>query len=345
MFTTDDEDTRDEVADLEELDLLDDSMQEIPIFDVDGNRIPRRKATLALDNDGLAHGCGLLQDLSLVRTLFEQPARNNNGGTPEDNRVPLWYFPHFFSEKYGQWQADGVIKAMLPSVDKINQALRAHEGIGMCVEPVRSQCYNAHDTRASARLHVAQRGMLTATIGGAWEGNQKGARTAKNLFNQANWSLPHERLQAQTDKVAKTFLRLEEEFVFHVTRFADQHQTGRGFFVEAIKPIIDAGKRSEVLKDLKKTTVVFKPQVSSPPYPTTFPIDNTPSDLASHVLGHHVSGDVPHSVVMGHAPQGRSSATRFRPRSRPDRHPFNGSHAHNPDAFLLGVDRRSGALP
>ncbi len=271
MYTTPDEDTREQVLDLEELPLLDEKMQEIPIFTLEGKRIRRRIAQLLVDDSGIARPCGLLQDLSLVHTLFDRAtAPANRRGDDDyadpaaDDPVALWLYPHFFSSQYGQWQADGVMNPALPFLNTINQTLRAHEGVGMCIEPVRSQCYNtyAHETRASARLHVAQRGMLTATIGGAWEGNQKGARTAKNLFEQSDWSMPHERLEAQTDKVANTFLRLEEEFVFHITRFADEHQTGRAFFAQAIQPLVNSGKHNEVLKHLKTTMVVLKPQVS-----------------------------------------------------------------------------------
>ncbi|PIL27988.1 hypothetical protein GSI_09932 [Ganoderma sinense ZZ0214-1] len=280
MYTTDDEDTREEIEDLDELPLLDMQNQEIPIYNAEGKRIPRRRAVFTEDDAGLSLACGLLQDLSQVRQLFDTRTRQRRArsrlegepgedhgrrtGTPEvhdgdgsrsdEKGVPLWFFPHFFSSKYGQWQADGVMNAVLPTVDKINQTLRAYEGVGMCVEPVRSQCYNtyAHETRASAKLHVAQRGMLTATVGGAWEGNQKGARTAKNLFEQTDWRMPHERLEAQTDKVTKTTATPSSSKLFSSR---------------------NAGKCNDVLKRLKCTTVVFKPQIWPQLYSiTTYPV-------------------------------------------------------------------------
>ncbi|KAI1784754.1 hypothetical protein LXA43DRAFT_1167648 [Ganoderma leucocontextum] len=281
------------VHDLETLRLVDDDGEEIHIFDREGWRIPRRQPVVAVDRDGNIQECGLLQKLSKVQgrlfaedgdygswRRFVEDLEGDEGmdliqveggepvpltfaawadGRPLEDEVEPRLFPHLYTKDSGQWQADGIIKPMRRFVYQVHRALRAQAGRGLCVEPVRSQCYNtlAHHTRASSRLHVAQRGILTGTAAGAWERSAKGARTAKTLFDKTSLLMPHRRLEDLVGHAGETFLRLEEEYVFHVTRFSEETQTGAALYTDAIHPLIRAGRHPDVLDALKDTTVVL----------------------------------------------------------------------------------------
>ena len=67
IYTSSDVHTRELVRDLEALEMLDEEGAEIPIFDENGARIPRRLPHITRG----AEPCGLQQDLRVTRDMFE----------------------------------------------------------------------------------------------------------------------------------------------------------------------------------------------------------------------------------------------------------------------------------
>ncbi|KAI1783804.1 hypothetical protein LXA43DRAFT_1102094 [Ganoderma leucocontextum] len=247
------------INDLKNYKLHDDNGVEQPLFDQHGQRITR---VVAKYLDGQPRCCGILQKLNDLDGLFdndddeEESADEVNYMLDEDNgrggyindedeagiprprprpRFPaLRYdaYPHALLPNHGQWQAHGVISSFDKLLRPITHNTRRHVGGGVVVEPVSSQCYNtfAHKTRENARLHIAQRGLLTATVSGAWATTPKGNTTFQRLFMQSDTTLPHLRLESQVQGIEETYLRFENVLRIYCDRMKPESLSGSGFY-------------------------------------------------------------------------------------------------------------------
>ena len=297
LYSSPDPGDRMPIESLEELmdwEMFDANEEEIPIFNAGGKRVPRRRP-LMLGGDQWP-SCGLLQDLRLTQTLFcgrvdipvnpefdgELQEDRGFGRAREDddlgqhetddlrrlrrnNDTTYTTYPHFFSRELGQWQANGVIKPILPLLYDLNRNIRRWPGGGLCVEPISSQCYNtlAHRVRPAARLHLAQTGPMTAVGAGAWARTPKAERHANATYRWARTSLPHTRLGHKiANSGPKYFLRLENVFSVHPHRMTDEIlDAENGFHDNVIVPLLNAGEHPTVVAAIKKTTVILNPEV------------------------------------------------------------------------------------
>jgi hypothetical protein len=87
------------LVDIEELALHDDSNNEIPVFDLDGNRINRTEPDENIDDP-----CGVMMNLENIQALFSQgapPVLYDNDGSsddyatlhPEPTKVEVYPYP------------------------------------------------------------------------------------------------------------------------------------------------------------------------------------------------------------------------------------------------------------
>lgn len=282
------------VEDLEEMPMFNDKDEEVPIYDVNGVRIPRRTAHSPDDRWPCV---GVLQDLTKMQSLFADrthlPYYNEfdddldsdhgygAGVDDEDlvqdayqeaarrfrsDDVPHTGYPHCFIPNMGQWQARGFIQPLAKIVRGIERDLRDTPGAGPCIVPVSSQCYNtlAHRVRTSARAHLAQTGPMTGVVTGSWARTQKNEQYARRVLESAHQRLPHVRLSDQITSASPTFLRLENVFAFHPHRMnPDIFDDPDGFYDHVMSPLIDACAHGHVLSAIKKASICLRPRVSS----------------------------------------------------------------------------------
>ena len=283
VYTTSDVGTRERIEDFDEYNLLDADGTEIPIFNEEGRRIPRRLANFAEPYKP----CSILQDLSKVPSLFENGSSaidattfdvegSENGRVNLDEEVqvaglicpydtPTYnLYPLFYSQNVGQWQANGIIAPLTPHIDNLSRAVAAQDRDSPpAIEPIKSQCYNtlSHYTRESAREHIAQRGILTGAAGGSWADDRKGQTTASYLLGTCDLRNPHDHLAQQVSRADDTHLRLENVYMFHLQRMAPKYREGATFYEDIVFPLAQACRHPNVLAGIKATSVVFKPDV------------------------------------------------------------------------------------
>ncbi|KAI0323771.1 hypothetical protein GY45DRAFT_1376073 [Cubamyces sp. BRFM 1775] len=282
LYTTSDVATREAIESLDEYDLLDADGVEIPIFNAEGRRIPRRLAIF----DEPYTPCGILQDLSKVPSLFETGSGDIDATTFEietsesgrailaeevqvaglicPHDTPTYYlYPLFYSQNVGQWQASGIIAPLSSHVTKLNHDIAQHDHHASAVVPVKSQCYNtlSHYTRESARDHIAQRGILTGAAGGSWADDNKTTNTATYLRGTCDQRDPHEHLADQVSRADDTHLRLENVYLFHMQRMAPKYRDGAQFYESVVFPLAQACRQPNVLASIKATSIVFKPDI------------------------------------------------------------------------------------
>ncbi|KAH9845988.1 hypothetical protein C2E23DRAFT_745123 [Lenzites betulinus] len=283
IYTTPDPETREEVEDLEQYPLVDDDDREIQVFAPNGRRIPRHSVSYFEPYEP----CSVLQNLGQVSQLFAaQPSHDNRWTYNDDGAVvrdrgpanaeevevdaildgidppSVHLYPLGFT-RHGQWQANGVIDPLRRHISAISRSLKLHDGGGPAVEPIKSQCYNniAHYTRHSARHHIAQRGVLTGTTGGAWAKTTKARATASTLYAACSRSNPHSDLCGQLERAEQTFLRFENVYTVHCQRLPEDDRTGREFYLKVMMPLTGACAHPTVLDAIKNTSTVFRPGV------------------------------------------------------------------------------------
>ncbi|KAM5542550.1 hypothetical protein V8D89_004009 [Ganoderma adspersum] len=172
-------------------------------------------------------------------------------------------YPHAFLPNCGQWQAHGVISSFDKLLTPISDKTCKHGGGGNTINAVSSQIYSTftHRTRESARMHIAQRGLLTATVAGAWATTPKGSTTFRNLYTQSNFSLPHLRLESQVKNVMDTYLRFENVLRIHCDRMRPESLTGPGFYQDVIRPILSAYYNTNVVDNIRSRCLVLHPEL------------------------------------------------------------------------------------
>ncbi|KAH9845958.1 hypothetical protein C2E23DRAFT_716408, partial [Lenzites betulinus] len=283
IYTTADPETREVVEDLANYPLHDGDEREIQVFGPSGRRIPRHSVTYFDPYEP----CAVLQNLGVVSQLFaSQPTHNNIWTYDEDGAIvrdrgpanqdegevdamldgidppSVHLYPMGFT-RHGQWQANGVIDPLRRHISAISRSLKQHEGGSAAVEGIKSQCYNniAHYTRHSARHHIAQRGVLTGTTGGAWAKTNKARATATALFASCSLSNPHTDLCGQLERADQTFLRFENVYTVHLQRLDPDNCTGRQLYLKVMMPLSSACAHPTVLDAIKATSKVFRPGV------------------------------------------------------------------------------------
>ncbi|KAI1782287.1 hypothetical protein LXA43DRAFT_1068984 [Ganoderma leucocontextum] len=269
------------IDDLDDYDLFDERDRELRIYSEARAYIPRRKPRRR--RDGRPHPwLGMLQDLGSVRQyLFsselhipeddDDSIHGNDDSEVDDfdshirrkRSIGITPYFHFFSQSWGQWQADDIPAPLYPVLRALNKMLRQGPSVLPCVQPQSSQCYNtlAHHTRERARFHIAQQGMLTAAAGAAWATTDTDRLKAKKLFEVVDESLPHERLETQIINAEQSFLRIETNLVVYPARFHADYQDGEDFYNTFLEPWIKGCANTAMQTALRRSTVMFAPGI------------------------------------------------------------------------------------
>ena len=268
------------------------SGREIPIFTVNGIRIPRLAAIHPADG---ARFCALLPNIRESRSLFYRSSSHEALDEDEDDAmevedaldddsnieeieaqlearsaraaarrdVQFQVYPTAFTHTLGNWQAKGVITPLHRLLTGINAPIRRFVGGGPPVMPSISQAYNnfIHHTRRSAGQHIVQRGILTGVTAGAWSTNASTQATATKLFRHVEFSLPNKALEEQVKNVDNTALRFENVFTIHMARLQEDCLDGGAFFDAVIEPLIEACGHPDVFEALRGSTTVLRPGV------------------------------------------------------------------------------------
>lgn len=252
------------------------------MFASNGRRIARLRATPKRPYTP----CGVLQNLALVGNLFaSQPTPGTTWQYDDDGAIetlhqdddelevddllsppPTYHlYPTAFLKSVGQWQANDVIDALKPHICAISRSVAAHEQGSAAIEPVKSQCYNNihHYTRKSTKHHIAQRGLVSAAVGGGWATSAKEKNTAAKLYRACNVRSPHDELNGQLLRPDQTLLRFENVYLVHMGRVKPDYQSGDEFYRRIVFALASACHVYSVQTAITGTSIVLKENVSS----------------------------------------------------------------------------------
>lgn len=244
---------------LDELDLLDDDGDEIPIFTHDGRQVPRRIPL----SKASRRPCGILLDFTNARDLFEDP--RDNDLAPELNESPPPYvmvnaFRQGFLHSVGHVQVNAVPFPMVPLIANINAAVAIDaaqrdpddedddeddERIPLplsAVTGIDCQMYNSvmHRVRGTAQTHDAQRGDVTAAFAGSYSEGATQKRKASRLREACRNRLPHENFSMLIDHDGlDTSLRMECVHRIDLTMLRPERRAGKYVPVAPSPCIID----------------------------------------------------------------------------------------------------------
>jgi len=184
--------------------LEDDQGNEIPVYTAAGNRIARRIASVDVNDPPF----GGLMDLRHINELFSLP-------DDSEGRKPINYtvYPQAGLQRYGHFQADGVMANIIPLLEEINDQVQDEEPMevnegGRIFErrpPIiatSTQGYNSvmHFTRGKgAQHHDAQLGLVTAALAGTYSLTDATNRTAARKAADCDIDLPHNQFASKID--------------------------------------------------------------------------------------------------------------------------------------------------
>lgn len=232
-----------ESVDISELDMLDETGDEIPIYSEDGRRVPRREP-LSMPERGY---CAVLMELTNSRELFDDPHSQDALADVEGSPPPYVIVNAYrqgFLHSAGHLQVNAVPFPMLPLIADINASVAFdndppaddedvddHVPSPMtAVTGVDCQMYNAvmHRVRGTASTHDAQRGDITAALAGSFAKGAAQMRKATRFKNTCNTRLPHENFSLLIDHQGlDTSLRMECVHRIDLTKLRDDRRSGR----------------------------------------------------------------------------------------------------------------------
>jgi hypothetical protein len=213
------------VDELDELPLTDEDNKEIPVYDWEGYRIPRKEAVLDEENGP----CGVLMNLANIQAFFSSAGRreamydddtsnsDEEAGPGKDKEATkVEGYPLAFLRTVGNLQATGAPHCLTPTLRTINERVRkAGNGrrhgtedsstpedsdgptvdTGPVLTATSSQFYNlvAHRMAPRAGMHDSQQGVVTAALAGAFAHGVKDRNTAKRKRTACDDDLPSAR--------------------------------------------------------------------------------------------------------------------------------------------------------
>ena len=220
--------------DLNELELVDDKDNEIPIYTKDGYKLPHCLA--AFDKNAPSHG--VLVNLHNLRVLFPSNDEYDNLFNEEAQFLTTKYYvyPQAGLVTVGHFQADSLVHAFRPLLEDLNNKIMEHidmQDIGTLkpIVGIACQAYNVvmHATCGrSAQHHDTQKGLITSTLAGVWASTYKTEQAAEHLRNKCSQGYPHEdfRQKISRNEISHN-LHLENVFTIDVQSLPDDMQDGR----------------------------------------------------------------------------------------------------------------------
>jgi hypothetical protein len=226
------------------------------VYDEEGRRIPRRLGMAAPGTKS----CGILVNLETIPELFssfipdhEDMVMDPDVYEDEDLRTPLVnVYPQAFLRKIGHIQCNTILPQFGPFLSKIRKSvtrpLRGADDdddmddedddlfnpddgvVPPAVMSLACQFYNelSHRTRPSAALHEVQQGRITSALSGAYgTGRPAAMATHKNIIQECEASLPHQRFdkKIELDDVPRA-LRLENVYIIQLESLLPRRRTG-----------------------------------------------------------------------------------------------------------------------
>jgi len=224
---------------LRDMEILDSSDLEIPIYCNKGFTIPRRIPRFSRNT----RPHGVLMDLRSVKQLFQTPWEDDlDLGLDDDENddskdITCYTYPQAGLKVAGHFQAAGLMKKFSSFLKDINHDLIEDDNDNSIhssppiVSGIACQGYNAvmHSTRGnSAQHHDAQLGLITGALAGSWAKGASAERTAQRLSERCSRKLPHTSFaeKIENDLILRD-LRLENVFCIDVQALQAEYQNGR----------------------------------------------------------------------------------------------------------------------
>jgi hypothetical protein len=256
---------REEIGRLQEIPLIDEDNNEVPVFNEQGLRVPRRIPAI---NVGLGE-YGIWMKLNKLYDLFSlDPAEDDlyNGfrtHEEDEGEYRVHVYPQAFTRTYGHFQCNTVPGCMTRHIHDVNvnvtdpqqmvqpddydpgdRRQRAQvEFQEVSLEALGSQGYNASMHRARGpgdRWHEVQHGIVTGAMAGSFCTSVKNKATAatlrtkihgihgnNNVGERAVLEFPHSRTNSRLGSARDESFRFEINYVVNVQMLAGEHRTGR----------------------------------------------------------------------------------------------------------------------
>jgi hypothetical protein len=233
IFRTPDCKENQRVDQLVDLPLLDDQQREINIYDDQGFRISRRKPIYR--NTSLP--CGLLIDLTQVRSLFQDPAalvfdmENEEMHEEEERNCDINVYPQAFLRRYGHFQADDVPLGFKKLLKGMNRNLAADpQSPNSVIHGVSCQGYNSIQhclAQRSGGLELVH-GYITAAVSGFSATDQASLKKFQKTLEVLLQALPYRRIEKKLclEEKLERSIRLEPIFVVDVQSIKEELQNG-----------------------------------------------------------------------------------------------------------------------
>lgn len=237
LYTTPDHRSRQRItlAELEDLDLLNEEGHEVAIYTVDGFRVNRRIIGFTTAN---YTPLGVLVNLATVNELFKHNHADDTHyqhGRPGPDDPAVYLYPQAGLRSAGHFQASGLMSSFYPFIELLNEALRDvpddEDDSRRPIEGVACQAYNSvmHHTRGyGVQHHEAQQGLVTGALGGRFASDEDGKAKCRELVRKCNSCLPHRAFERKiSNQDIKRDLRLENVYVIDMTAIREEDRVGK----------------------------------------------------------------------------------------------------------------------
>lgn len=260
----------------------------LQLYDENGYPIPRR-SPVYLPNSYI-DTLPILQDLSKVKALYSSPTRFTEDHydaeldefiechvpDPDDPGVIPEVFPQFFSGNIGHSRAPGLIYPFVQEVKKLSNAVgiqiavASEDEIDMdpppqAVEGISSQFYNAatHRFRASASEYIVNKGLVTASLGGAYAQGKSAQRTFGKVKNVISVHQPRQWLESLilSDDLDVS-MRAENQYRINLFCLKPEHRNGQHIFEHILAPLSQMWSHGQIFDAVKDSMIVLNKDVS-----------------------------------------------------------------------------------
>lgn len=230
-----------QVVDLVTYPLVNGAGGENPVFDVNGQRIPRREAII---EEGQAVN-GMVFDLHRIHELFQIDDVPDRPGHIDDPHITSHYvYPMAGLRTLGHFQAGGLMTPFTQKLKELNTRVRQMYnqddeddieadlllGYSALIEGIASQGYNmlSHRVRSASRYHEVQVGSMTAAFAGTYHGSEASKNHAARFRDTCHQALPFERYHEKISGLdVDTSTRIENVYRVDIRRIPLAHRNGR----------------------------------------------------------------------------------------------------------------------
>jgi hypothetical protein len=264
LFDNPDPFMREPIDDLANLPVTDDDGCEIPVFNNEGFRVPRRKPAFGPDNNE----CGIWFDLPHINDLFVPDPDNDElylGGLPEleSNELEVTPYPQAFTRRFGHFQANTVPCALGPFIHDVNVQISPPDTLittdnydvasrqdraqvrftgDLPLKVIGSQGYNATTHRGRGpgdRWHEVQQGIATGAMSSIYCTTSNNKATGKVLQDKIptivlerngretiQCQYPHTRTISRLTSAVDESVRLEINYVLDIQAMDPELRSG-----------------------------------------------------------------------------------------------------------------------